>query len=82
MARVSVVHHRGFGHARPRAEAVRRNELAGPNPTNRHGSWLGPTAVSFQVKLWDVPPYGDLDTAEAKGRHVAAIPVQIVKGRS
>lgn len=58
--------------------------VTGPSPaaTNRHGSWLGPTAASFQVKPPDAPPKGDLDTAEAYGRRVATITLQIVKGRS
>ena len=58
--------------------------VTGPSPTaiNRHGSWLGPTAASFQVKPPDAPPKGDLDTAEAYGRRVATITLQLVKGRS
>ncbi len=58
--------------------------VTGPSPaaTNRHGSWLGPMAASFQVKPPDAPPKGDLDTAEAYGRRVATITLQLLKGRS
>ena len=59
------------------------NTLVGPGPevTNRLGSFMGPMAASFQVKPGDAPPRGDLETAEAYGRRVATITVQIIRGR-
>lgn len=56
---------------------------AGPSPDahNRVGSWVGPMAVSGQLKPGDAPGRGDLETAEAYGARVATITLQLVRGR-
>ena len=48
----------------------------GPEAHNRVGSFVGPMAASFQVNPPEAPPAGDLQTAEAYGRRVAAIAVR------
>ena len=60
------------------------NSVAGPGPEahNRAGSFIGPTAASFQVKPPGAPPKGDIETAEAYGRRIAETTLQFVKGRS
>jgi NAD(P)H dehydrogenase (quinone) len=59
------------------------NAIQGPGPdaTNRVGSFMGPMAASFQVAPTDAPGPGDLATAEAYGKRVAEITVQLVRGR-
>jgi len=60
------------------------NTVAGPTAEahNRVGSFIGPMAASFHVAPPDAPGKGDLATAEAYGRRVAAITTQFVKGRA
>ncbi len=60
------------------------NHIAGPGPDahNRAGSFIGPTAASFQVRPPDAPGKGDLETAELYGRRVAEITLQFLRGRS
>ena len=41
-----------------------------------------PAAGAFQVDSPDIPPKGDLETAEAYGKRVAEITLQFVRGRS
>jgi len=57
--------------------------ISGPGPEahNRLGSFIGPMAASFQVDPPTAPPKGDIETAEAYGRRVAEITVQLAKGR-
>jgi NAD(P)H dehydrogenase (quinone) len=59
------------------------NSIQGPGPevTNRLGSFVGPMAASFQVAPPAAPAEGDLLTAEAYGRRVAEITLQLVRGR-
>ena len=54
----------------------------GPDAHNRVGSFIGPMAASFQVDPPAAPPNGDIETAEAYGRRVAEITIQLMKGRS
>jgi len=58
--------------------------VAGPGPEahNRVGAFIGPMAASFQVDPPAAPPKGDIETAEACGRRVAEITVQLAKGRT
>lgn len=60
------------------------NSVAGPGPEahNRPGSSVGPMAASFQVTPPSAPPQGDIETAEAYGRRVAEITLQLEKGRA
>jgi NAD(P)H dehydrogenase (quinone) len=60
------------------------NTPAGPGPEahNRVGSFVGPMSASFQVNPPGAPPKGDLETAEAYGRRVAEITLQLVRGRN
>lgn len=60
------------------------NTLNGPGPHahNRLGSFIGPTAASFQVAPTEAPPKGDLETAEGYGRRVAEITLQFARGRT
>ncbi len=64
-------------------EPASMNSVAGPGPGahNRLGSFVGPMSASFQVKPGDAPPRGDLETAEAYGRRVATITLQLLRGR-
>jgi len=59
------------------------NAVAGPGPEahNRLGSFIGPTAASFQVKTPAAPPRGDIETAEAYGRRIAEITAQFLNGK-
>jgi NAD(P)H dehydrogenase (quinone) len=59
------------------------NQIAGPGPDahNRAGSFIGPTAASFQVRPPGAPGKGDLETAELYGRRVAEITLQFVRGK-
>ena len=54
----------------------------GPDAHNRVGSYIGPMAASFQVNPPEAPPKGDIETAEAYGRRVAEITIQLKKGRN
>src|SRR5260370_37794978 len=63
-------------------ESLNTPEGPGPDAHNRHGSFIGPTSASFQVKAPAAPVKGDLETAEAYGRRVATIAVQFLKGRA
>jgi len=54
----------------------------GPEAHNRVGSFVGPMAASFQVNPPGAPPKGDIETAEAYGRRVAEITIQLMKGRN
>lgn len=54
----------------------------GPDAHNRVGSFIGPMAASFQVDPPAAPPKGDIETAEAYGRRVAEITIQLKKGRN
>ena len=58
--------------------------ISGPGPEahNRVGSYIGPMAASFQVNPPGAPPKGDIETAEAYGRRVAEITIQLMKGRN
>ena len=60
------------------------DQIAGPGPDahNRAGSFIGPTAASFQVRAPGAPGKGDLETAELYGRRVAEITLQFVRGKS
>ena len=60
------------------------NTVGGPGPEahNRVGSFVGPMAASFQVNPPGAPPRGDLETAEAYGRRVAEITIQLTQGRN
>lgn len=53
----------------------------GPEAHNRAGSYIGPTATSFQLEPTEAPSAGDLETAEFYGRRVAEITLQFVRGR-
>jgi len=60
------------------------DQIAGPGPDahNRAGSFIGPTAASFQVRPPGAPSKGDLETAELYGRRVAEITLQFVRGKT
>lgn len=61
--------------------SFKRLEGPGPEVTNRVGSSMGPMAASFQVDPPGAPGLGDLQTAEAYGRRVAEITLQLLRGR-
>jgi NAD(P)H dehydrogenase (quinone) len=63
-------------------EAMKSAEGPGPEVHNRMGSFIGPMSASFQLKPPESPSRGDLETAEAYGKRVATITLQILKGRS
>lgn len=58
--------------------------VEGPSSTtmNRVGSFIGPSASSFQVNPPLAPGNGDIKTAEAYGKRVADITLQFKRGRS
>lgn len=60
------------------------SRIGGPGPEahNRVGSFIGPMAASFQVDPPEAPCKGDLETADAYGRRIAEITLQLVRGRS
>jgi NAD(P)H dehydrogenase (quinone) len=58
-------------------ESMNRVDGPGPEALNRVGSSVGPMAASFQVSPPEAPPKGDLDTAEAYGRRVAAVAAKL-----
>jgi NAD(P)H dehydrogenase (quinone) len=64
-----------------RPEEMKSVNGPGPEAHNRLGSFIGPMAASFQVSPPEAPPSGDIETAEAYGRRVAEITIQLVKGR-
>jgi NAD(P)H dehydrogenase (quinone) len=58
------------------------NAGPGPDAQNRVGSFIGPMSSSFQVNPPEAPARGDIETAEAYGKRVADITVQLEKGRT
>lgn len=69
----------GQGVRRP--GAMSSTQRSGPDATNRVGSFIGPMAASFQVQAPDAPSPGDLATAEAYGKRVTEITIQLGRGR-
>jgi NAD(P)H dehydrogenase (quinone) len=63
-------------------ESMSAKEGPGPDVHNRVGSFVGPMAASFQVRPPEAPVKGDIETAEAYGRRVAAITVLFVRGKA
>jgi NAD(P)H dehydrogenase (quinone) len=72
----------GINPAANHPESMGTPEGPGPAAHNRHGSFIGPTSASFQLKPPTGPVPGDIETAEAYGRRVATITVQFLKGRA
>jgi len=62
-------------------DSLNRIEGPGPEVTNRIGSSVGPAAACFRVDAGETPATGDLATAEAYGARVAAITLQLARGR-
>src|SRR5262249_19559413 len=65
-----------------RPEEMNTAQGPGPGPHTRMGSCVGPLPATFQANPPGAPPKGDLETAEAYGRRVAEITLQLVKGRN
>ena len=65
-----------------RPEDMQNENGPGPEAHNRVGSFVGPMAASFQIKPPAAPPKGDIETAEAYGRRVVEITLQLAKGRN
>jgi NAD(P)H dehydrogenase (quinone) len=64
-----------------RPEEIKSVNCPGPEAHNRLGSFIGPMAASFQVSPLETPTRGDIETAEAYGRRVAEITIQLFMGR-
>lgn len=62
-------------------DSLNRIEGPGPEASNRVGSSIGPAAACFNVEAGATPSSGDLTTAEAYGARVAAITLQLTRGR-
>lgn len=62
-------------------ESLNHAHGPGPDAINRVSSSLGPMATSFQLAPGEGPPSGDLKSAEAYGRRVAEITLQLKRGR-
>jgi flavodoxin/nitric oxide synthase len=54
----------------------------GPSPEclNRNSASLGPMASSFNVRVPDAPPAGDIATAERYGERIATVTVRFKRG--
>ena len=63
-------------------ESMNSVEGPGPEVENRLGSWIGPMAASFQVKVPAAPPPGDIKTAEAYGRRVSEVTLRWLAGKA